>query len=168
MKTTKTTRTQLAGLCLAGWCVIAGAACDRYRPQQTPTTQREPEPDPAERPDERLAAEAAGAARERALFEENMRETADAFSREMQALQAAVAQLPAPRQAEEKQMLAELEQMLAAFRAQIAGLEKAGAAHWTDHRKAVLGSSLNVQGHLNRAAERVAPQNRIPQHPILP
>jgi uncharacterized protein YicC (UPF0701 family) len=140
---------------MAGWWAISLAACDRERPQRT--TQRANEPDSTVRPDDRLATEDAEAARERARFEQSMRETADAFSQEMQHLKAAVAGLPAPQQEEGERLVAELENMLAAFREQIARMEKTAGTQWADHRKAVLGSSLNVKGHLNRAAERVAP-----------
>jgi|GEM_PF-3205049 len=155
MKIGKTIRIKLACLCVAGWWAIALAACDRDRSERT--THLDNEPDPTVRPGDRLATEDAGAARERAQFEKTMRETADAFSQEMQELKAAVAQLPAPRQQECDPLVAELEKMLAAFEEQLTGMEKADQTQWADHRKAVLDGSLNVKGHLNRAAERAAP-----------
>lgn len=156
MKTVKTLRTRLARLGVAAGCAVCLSSCDGDRPERT--SQREhasPAPGP---PEDRFDPEDAQAARERTQFEKSMRETADTFSQEMQDLKAAVAQLPAPRREEGERMVAELEQMLAGFREQIAGMEKAEATQWADYRKAVLGSSLNVKGHLNRAAERVVPE----------
>ncbi|MBD0258949.1 MAG: hypothetical protein ICV83_24790 [Cytophagales bacterium] len=159
MKTVKTIRTQLACLGVAACCAVYLASCNRDRPEGH--SPRKIGSHPPRPPDDRFAAPDAGAAREREQFEQSMRETADAFWREMLALEGAVAQLPAPQRAEVRQRLAEVEQMLAAFRAQIAGMEKAGATQWPAYRKAVLGSSLYVKGHLNRAAEGVAPAEGV-------
>jgi hypothetical protein len=156
MKTVHTIRTQLACLCVAACCVVYLCACKPDRPQRD--APRENESRAPGQPGDRLATEDAQAVWERAQFEKSMRETADTFSREMQALKAAAAQLSAPEQEEGAQMVAELEEMLAGFRAQIAAMEKAEGIQWADYQKAVLGSSLEVKGHLNRAAERVAPE----------
>jgi hypothetical protein len=155
MKTIKTIRIPLACLCMAGWWAISLASCGRDRPERT--AQRENQPGSTVRPGDRYVTEDAEAAREKARFAKTMRETANTFSQEMQGLKAAVAGLPAPRQEEGAQLVAELEQMLAAFEAQIAGMEKVEGTQWAGYLKAVLDSSLNVKGHLNRAAERVAP-----------
>jgi hypothetical protein len=155
VKPVKTIRTQLTCLCVAACCAGHLASCNRDGPERT--APRHNEPGSTVRPDDQFATQDAEAARERAQFESSMRETADAFSQEMRALKTAIAALPASRQEEGRQRIAELEQMLAGFKAQIAAMEKAGGVQWAGYRKAVLGSSLHVKGHLNRAAELVAP-----------
>lgn len=150
MKTRKTLRTQLAGLCLAALCAGVWPSCDRKRTQRT--EQRENQPGPS---GDWFATEDAETAGERARFEQSMRETADAFESETRGLKNAIARLPSPRREEGDRLVADLEKKLAGFRVQIADMEKAEGAYWADCCKAVLGSSLDVKGHLNRAAELV-------------
>ena len=154
MKTVKTILPQLA--CLAAFCAVYLSSCNQDQPQRNP--QRENESHAPGHPEGRFVTKDAQAAQERAQFEKSMRETADTFSQEMQDLKAAIAQLPAPKQEEGEQMVAELEKMLTGFKEQVAGMEKAEGTRWADYQKAVLGSSLKVKGQLNRAAELVAPE----------
>jgi len=99
--------------------------------------------------------EDAEVARERAQFEENMRETANAFSSQMQDLKAAVARLPAQQQERGEKMIAQMEKKLAEFKEQLADLEKAEGMRWADYRDILLGSSLDIKQYFARAEELV-------------
>jgi uncharacterized protein YicC (UPF0701 family) len=152
MKKIKTIRTQLYCLCLAGLCAIFLSSCDWERETDT---QRENKPDSLAELDDRTHLPEAEIARERATFERNMHQEAAAFSKQLQDLKAAVAKLPAQKQEEGKQMIAQMEKKLAEFNEQLAGIEKAAGMRWWDYRNTILGSSYDIKQHFARAEELV-------------
>ncbi|MBD0254463.1 MAG: hypothetical protein ICV83_01990 [Cytophagales bacterium] len=152
MKTTINLPARLLSALVAG--LLSLAACDWDRPENT--TQRENEPDSVAELDDRAHLPEAEIARERATFEKNMHETAQAFARRMQALEASVAKLPEGKQRQGEQMVAEMEKKLAAFKEQLAGMEKAEGKLWADYRNKLLGSSLDIKQHFARAEEWVS------------